>query len=138
MLAALYPEVLQGFQIFGIVKETGVDDSGLWEFHETYFPYPIYCDKSWAFYNALGNRKVGINSLIWNPFTLFSILCETLQRLKDKKIEGNMTGEGLVQGGIVFFGKDGRPKYAYQEQTGVDLPVKDIVATIKAMKQQMS
>ena len=81
VLAALYKEVLDGFEIFGIIKEAGVDDDGLAEFHDKYFPYPLYCDKSYAFYHALGDRKVGFQ-LIWNPLSLFSLLCDTFKRIK--------------------------------------------------------
>jgi hypothetical protein len=135
VLAATYQERLEGFEVFGIIKETGVDDEGLVDFNKTYFPYPLYCDKSYAFYHALGDRKVGIH-LIWNPLTVFSILCETFQRIRNKKIDGTMKGEGLVQGGIIFFGKDGKPKYVYEEDTGSDLPVADIVTVLDSMRRE--
>lgn len=131
----MHPKVCEGFGLFAIVKETGVDDEGLVEFHDKYFPHTTYRDQSWTFYEALGNRKVGFR-MIFNPFTLFSLLCETFQRLREKKIEGNVKGEGLVQGGIIFFGRDGRVKYAYQEETGVDLRVRDIVAAMEAIRRE--
>jgi hypothetical protein len=135
VLAALFKERLDGFEVFGIIKETGVDDEGLVDFHNTYFPYPLYCDKSYTFYHALGDRKVGLANLIWNPLSLFSIICETFQRIRNKKIDGTMKGEGLVQGGIIFFGKDGKSKYVYEEDTGSDLPVADIMSVVYGMRR---
>lgn len=135
VIAALFEERLAGFKIFGIVKETGVDDAGLVEFQSTYFQYQLFCDKSYSFYRSLGDRKVGLSAL-WNPFSLFSIACEAFQRLKDKNVEGNLKGEGLVQGGIIFFGPDGKPKYVYEEATGKDLPVAELVAVLDAMRRE--
>ena len=134
VLAAMQKDCFEGLGLFAIVKETGVDDEGLLEFHDTYFSFPTYRDQSWTFYEALGNRKLGFN-LLWHPSTVFSIMCETFQRLSEKETDGNK-GDGLVQGGIVFFGKDGRPQYAYQEETGACLRVRDILAAIVAITKR--
>jgi hypothetical protein len=135
VLAAMYKEDLEGFEMFGVVKETGVDDAGLIEFHSKYFQYQLYCDKSYAFYRALGDRKVGLR-MLWNPLSLIAIACETFQRIQSKEINGNLKGEGLVQGGIIVFGKDGKPKCVYEEDTGSDIPVADIVSALKAIRRE--
>lgn len=122
--------------MFGIVKETGVDDEGLLEFHDTYFTYPLYCDKSYAFYQALGDRKVSL-SLLLNPISLVSMACSAYERITSKKISGNVgKGEGLVQGGIIIFDAKGKPRFAYEEDTGHDLPVKDILAAVHAVQRE--
>lgn len=54
-------------------------------------------------------------------------------RLAEKKLEGNLKGEGMVQGGIIIFGKDGKARFAYEEETGKDLPVNDILAAVRAV-----
>ena len=115
------------------MKETGVDDKGLSDF-STFYPYPLYKDEKLDFYKALGNRSLSIPlnpfKLIGGAFSLFSIQ----MRLNEKKIKGNMTGEGIKQGGVIIFDKHGAAKYAYYEKTGSELPVEDILAAIQAVK----
>lgn len=125
---------IEGFGLFGVVKEIGVDDKGLSDF-STFYPYPLYRDENLDFYKALGNRSMSIPlnpfKLVGGVFSLFSIQ----KRLKQKKIEGNMAGEGLKQGGVIIFDKHGAPKYAYYEKTGSELPVEDILAAVQAIKE---
>jgi len=73
-LAAREDNPLEGFGIFGVVKEVGVDDEGLAEFESKFFPYPLYRDESQAFYNALGSRKLKAKS--WNLFKIWKGLRE--------------------------------------------------------------
>lgn len=135
VLAAQRKEAFDGFGIFTIVKETGIDDQGLIKFHESYFRYPTFCDKSYSFYQALGDRKVSIN-FVFNPLSLFTFVCEAYKRITSKGIQGNFKGEGLVQGGVIIFDKEGKPRYAYEEETGQDLPVKDILAAVNAVRRE--
>lgn len=132
-LAAQKDKPLDGFGLFGLVKETGVDDKGLVDFQTKYFPHPLYRDEEKAFYDALGRRKVSIST--WNPLKMFRGMKKMNKRLKAKNLEGNMKGEGLVQGGIIIFGKDGKAKYCYEEETGSEVPVNDILAAVYAVKE---
>lgn len=126
---------MEGFGLFGVVKETGVDDEGLAEFHKDFFPFPLYKDVDRVFYNDFfGGRTLRLTT--WNPFKLYRGYKEMSQRLKDKNLQGNMTGEGLVQGGIIVFGKDGKAKYAYSEETGSEIPVEDLLAAVKSVREQ--
>lgn len=125
---------LAGFGLFGIIKETSVDDKGLFDF-TGFFPYPLYKDVNLDFYMALGNRKL---SLPWNPWTFIKGIFWVRRigkRLKAKNIEGNLVGEGLTKGGVIIFGKDKRAKYAYAEETGEELPLDDILAAVEAVKR---
>jgi hypothetical protein len=137
VLAALYADLLDGIRMVGVVKET-VDEEGLAEFGTRYFPHPLYCDKSRSLYRALGDRHVGLGNLLFNPLSLFGIVCDTWNRITAKQIQGNARGEGMVQGGVILFDPDGVPFAAIEEQTGVDLPVKDLVAAVQALRSRSS
>jgi hypothetical protein len=132
-LAANSP--LDGFELFGTVKETGVDDEGLTEFYKKSFTFPLYKDENLEFYNEFfGNRKLGLTT--YNPFRLYRGYKDMQNRLDEKGLSGNLTGEGLVQGGIIIFGKDGKAKYAYEEETGKEIPEDDILAAINAVRAE--
>ena len=134
VLAQNFGEYLEEIPIFGVVKEVGVDDAGLVEFQKDYFSFPLYRDQSYAFYQALGNRKaVG---MFLNPFSIALMAWDALQRLMRKKIGGNLKGEGLVQGGIIIFDRQGMPIAMYQEETGADLPVADLALALKQIRER--
>jgi hypothetical protein len=135
VLVALHGEVFDGIEIFGIIKETGVDDDGLVEFSANYFDFPLYCDKSFAFYQALGDRQVGWAALL-SPLSVLGILCDAFQRIRRKSIDGTSRGEGFVQGGIIIFRRDGQPGCMYQEQTGVDLQIADLVGALNLVRNE--
>jgi hypothetical protein len=133
-LAAKNDSPLNGFNLFGIIKETGVDDEGLLEFHSQHYPKPLYRDEDLVFYKEfLGDRKFGLRT--FNPLRLYRGYKNMKGRLTEKGLEGNMIGEGLKLGGVVLFGKDGTPKYAYQEVSGMEMPVDDIAAAANAIKE---
>uniref|UniRef100_A0A6U2ZQW4 Redox-regulatory protein FAM213A n=1 Tax=Entomoneis paludosa TaxID=265537 RepID=A0A6U2ZQW4_9STRA len=117
--------------MFGIIKETGVDDEGLKEFYAKYFSFPLYRDQSFAFYQALGLRKVSLGVLL-NPLPLFTLACEAWQRIRSKDIGGNVGGggEGLVQGGIIVFNAKAKPVFMYEELTGEELNCVDFCASL--------
>lgn len=126
---------LNGFNLFGLVKEVGVDDAGLSDFHSKYYPYDLYRDEGLVFYNEfLGRRTLGLSSISLNPIKIFRGLRSVSKRIKSKSIDGNLTGEGIVKGGLILFDKNGEAKYAYQEETGTELPVDDIAAAAIAIK----
>jgi len=120
--------------MFGVVKETGVDDEGLRAFQKDHFTFPLYRDENLDFYRAFGDKKITSNmswSTILNPYKWYKGMKVMGNRLKEKNIEGNMIGEGLKTGGIIVFGKDGEPKYAYPEITGSPLETDDILAALR-------
>lgn len=120
--------------MWGVVKETGVDDEGLVEFYSDSYTYPLYKDEGLVFYNDFfGKSKLGLTT--YNPFRLYRGYKRMNQRLNEKGLEGNLKGEGMVQGGIVILGKDGKAKFAYREETGKEIPVDDILAAIQSVKE---
>jgi len=126
---------LQGFNLFGVVKEIEVDDEGLLEFYNNYYKYPLYLDVDKMFFDkVLGNRKLGLTT--WNPLRLWRGFKDIGKRMKDKNIEGNMIGEGLVQGGIIIFDKDGQPRAIYKEETGSELPINDIIDSLEVIRNE--
>ncbi|KAL3761644.1 hypothetical protein ACHAWU_000131 [Discostella pseudostelligera] len=131
-LAAREDKPLEGFGLFGVVKEVGVDDEGLSEFQTEFFPHPLYRDEEVSFYKALGSRKLSLTT--WNPIKLWRGMREVYNRLKVKKISGNLKGEGLIQGGIIIFDKHGNARYAYREATGSEVPIDDIISAVKMVR----
>eukprot|EP01083_Nonionella_stella_P059750 156418_1 len=128
---------MKGFKLFGVVKETGIDDVGLTEFHNQHFPFEIYKDEALVFYNDFfGKRKLGLTT--YNPLKLYSGYKQMTERLSEKKLEGNYVGEGIVQGGVIIFGKDGVAKFAYEEETGKELVMEDIVAALKKVSEMQA
>lgn len=110
------------------------DDEGLRVFQKDHFAYPIYRDENLDFYRAFGDKKVSEDISLWsllNPFKIYRSLKDTGKRMKEKGLEGNLVGDGLKKGGIIVFGSDGEPKYAYPEITGSALETDDIVAALK-------
>jgi len=131
-------EGFEGFELFGIVKETGVDDAGLTAFYKDHYPYPLYRDENLDFYNAFGSNKKITDSLSWstllNPFKIYKSMKQMNQRMTSKGLEGNLVGEGLKLGGIIIFGTDHQPKYCYPEITGSELNLDDILAAIQDVR----
>ena len=120
--------------LWGILKETHVDDKGLSEFYHDYFSFPIYRDINLAVYKALGNRKLKLNT--WNPWKLFRGYREMSKRLKRKGLSGNLKGEGVVQGGVLVFDKHGILRFAYEEETGSELEMDDVQEAIDAVRKE--
>jgi AhpC/TSA antioxidant enzyme len=135
-LAAEHPALFSNFGLFGIVKEIAVDDEGLLDFHDQFFNYPLYMDSSTQFYKALGGRKITTLST-WNPLRIYRGFKAMADRLKAKPdLQGNLKGEGLVQGGIIVFDPKGDARAVYQEATGGEIPSEDIITSLKALLEE--
>lgn len=134
-MAAQHESLFRSFSLCGIVKEISVDDAGLLDFHDTYFPYPLYLDPTQQFYQALGNRKI-TTLRTWNPWRLYRGFQEMKARVASKKVEGNMVGEGLVQGGVIVLDRHGEIRAVYQELTGRELPVDDILEALTVLQAE--
>ena len=126
-------------RLVGIIKEVSPipkeDKFGVIEFQTKYFKnFPVYMDSSLGFYTALGKKSLLKQSLpSWNPFKLYGSFKSMNSRLSSKGIEGNLEGEGLVQGGIILVNKSGEVTYVYNEKTGYELPVAEIEAAIQTL-----
>lgn len=123
--------------MFGTVKEVGVDDQGLGVFFKDHYTFPLYKDDDLVLYNDFfGKRKIKLTT--YNPFKLYAGYKEMTKRVKDKKLEGNLTGEGMIQGGLIIFDSSGQARYAYEEEIGKELVIGDIVAALKAVQSGLS
>ena len=119
--------------LWGVVKETGVDDGGLTEFYQDYFAHQdLYLDETMATYQALGLRKIKITT--WNPFKWIRAYLALRKRLKQaRNLKGNMKGEGLVQGGIILLDAEGHVRYARVEETGTPLDIEELQVVVDAL-----
>jgi len=142
MTSAATTKGFDGFELFGIVKETGVDDAGLTAFYKDHYPYPMYRDENLDFYNAFGSNKKITDSMSWstilNPYAIYKGVKQMNTRMTTKKLEGNLIGEGLKTGGIIIFGNDQLPKYCYPEITGSELNIDDILAAVQDVRTNSS
>lgn len=107
------------------------------EFYKKYFPFPLYRDVDLEFYKAFGNVSF-LDGMSWNPYKWWKAFKELSKRLKEKNIEGNMKGEGLVTGGFLIFGTDGEPKYMYKEEAGVPIDEEIFLEAVQAVRQGQS
>ncbi|GAX27666.1 prostamide/prostaglandin F2alpha synthase [Fistulifera solaris] len=110
--------------VLGVVKEIGVDDAGLKSFHKDYFnSWPIYLDEDLQLYKAMGNRSI---FKIKTIFKLLSNMRKLSKRMSQKKIEGNMVGEGTIQGGILIFDGKGDLVHVQLEDITKELNMSEI------------
>jgi len=133
---AINDGMLEGFGVFAVVKEVGVDDEGLKELGSKYFDFALYLDEPKFFYDALGGHII---QLPYNPtkwFQLYSKLKKVSKRLKKKGIEGNYKGEAWLKGGIILFDKHGNQRYAYLEETGNEIPISGLVTAAENLRNE--
>mmetsp|Transcript_74322 Transcript_74322/g.124034 ORF Transcript_74322/g.124034 Transcript_74322/m.124034 type:complete len:89 (+) Transcript_74322:432-698(+) len=76
-----------------------------------------------------------------NPFKwgeLRASIKEMGKRMESKDIDGNLKGEGIVQGGVIVVGPSPACKvtYTYLEETGSELPLSDIEAAVLQLTEQ--
>jgi hypothetical protein len=123
--------------LFGVIKEVApcpgaASDKvlGLGEFQSRYYPFPLFLDSDKRFYSALGNRSL-LSTISWNPFTWISLLSKLSSRLESKGISGNYAGEGLLLGGVVIVCPRKGVVYTYQEKTGSEMPLDEIIEVLQ-------
>lgn len=128
-----------GVKLISVIKEiapttqAATDEIlGVGEFQSNYFKdYPVYLNEGKEFYSYLGNKSLFKQKLwTWNPFALYTSFKNLGTRLKEKKIDGNMVGEGLIQGGVLLISPTEGVVYSYNEATGYELPLFEISEAI--------
>lgn len=136
--------------VVGVVKEVekeeikeGEELLGLVDFQDTYFCGPLYQDTERAFYEALGNKPIfgwgTLGQALRNPLKVRRELKEMDARFKDKGIEGNMVGDGLVKGGVLVVDPTDEVVHVFPEDPGNGIPAEaaaEIVAAVRSMQQK--
>ena len=123
------------FGVWGVVKETSVDDEGLVEFVQNYFSFDLYRDEGLSLYSALGNRSI-FSLKTWNPLRWYRWLTNVSSRLHAKNITGNFKGEGIIQGGVLIFDRHGTLRFAYEEVTGEELNTDEILEALRVLENE--
>ena len=111
------------------IKEINVDNQGLLDLYENYFPFPFYKDEKLSLYKALGEKRV-------NLLTAFSRIAKAKRRWKRKGLPGGDVigkGEGMILGGVMVFNRRGDLKYAVQERFGLELPLDEIRQAVQVV-----
>jgi len=121
--------------LYGIIKEVGVDDKGLSDFEKKYFnSNDIYIDEKKGFYEALGNNSLlGQSWHSWNPFTLYTDFSKLMGRMKEKNIEGNLKGEGLLKGGLYIVSPTDGVVFEHKEVSGTPMPYGEIEKVVAGL-----
>lgn len=138
-----------GPPVIGVCKEQELpdkpDDLGIGVFDQQYFSCgTLYLDEERTLYSLLGERKIGLPmGKVLNPFKWGELKAElkTMQaRMESKGVDGNMKGDGLVQGGVLVVGPSPECEvlYTYLEETGSVLPVDEIEAAVKTLSSKVA
>ena len=137
-VVARHPE-LKKVPLVGVIKEVAptkqaeTDEKlGVGEFQKMYFNgRKMYLDEDRAFYKFIGNRKITDSfklTTLLRPWKIYGEFKAMGRRMKSKKIEGNMVGDGIVQGGLLVVSNDNKVLYKYEEKTGSEVPLDDFEA----------
>jgi hypothetical protein len=115
----------QNLNLFGLIKETGVDDKALLDFYADYFTFPIYKDHEQDSFRFLGNRKISVWRLLKAQPRLY-------QRYHKKGIKNvPFGGDIFTQGGVLLF-KKGQLRYVYYERFGDELDMEALSWAIRS------
>jgi len=112
-------------ELMGIVKEPRSEKQAkhetakeaLYNFHQKYFPYPIFRDKKWDTFKFLGNRKL-------STFALVAKIPKLLRLYDQKNIETVVLDgfqDSFIQGGLLVFDAQCKLRYIYYDRYGDEL-----------------
>ena len=129
-LGQLKEEYGSKMNLFGIVKETGVDDEALLEFYSDYFPFPLHQDTKQDAFRFFGNRKISV----WKLFRT----AKRVGKMYDKRkiVNRPLGGDIFTQGGVLLFDKSGKLRFVFYESYGDDLDLDAMRFAIQDILQQ--
>ncbi|GAX27206.1 prostamide/prostaglandin F2alpha synthase [Fistulifera solaris] len=117
--------------VLGVVKEIGVDDAGLKTFQKEYFnSWPIYLDEDLQLYKIMGNRSI---FKVKTMFKLLGNMRKLSRRMSQKRIEGNLVGEGTIQGGILIFDGKGDLVHVQLEDITKELNMSEMAEILETI-----
>lgn len=125
-------------RVVALVKED--IDNEVAEFRAGFWPEEVHLDETRSFYKALGGGDEhkefsGVTSFLAtlvNPFSK-SRSKGNMSEATAKGFEGNLKGEGFVQGGVYVIRQDGTAAYTFlEEHIGDGAPAEDVVEGVKA------
>ncbi|EJK74624.1 hypothetical protein THAOC_03686 [Thalassiosira oceanica] len=122
--AALFAAALVELK-FG--KDPQVEETGVITGKEMLTNNPGPLDGELKFYHSLGSGKMNLG---FNPMAIARLI------MRSTKEKGNVKGEGFLQGGWILFKPDGEPVAAFQENAKTRVPIDEIVAAIKKMREE--
>ncbi|KAL1504434.1 hypothetical protein AB1Y20_010840 [Prymnesium parvum] len=136
--------------VYGVVKEAEAEAEdipaakllGVHEFERDFFCGPLFQDKERVFYKALGDQSIlsfsSLAAALLHPIQTWQQYKSLGVRLKEKKVEGNMRGDGLTKGGVLVISADGEVLHAFYERMGEGVPEDECAKIVAAVKQLTS
>lgn len=123
-------------RVVALVKEDLDDEVA--NFREGFWPDEVFLDEDSQFYKALGGGEVhkpyglaAFMATLLNPFSKSRLKGSLGQADKDG-IDGNLKGEGFVNGGVYVLCQDGKAAYSFlEEDIGDRAPVEDVVEAVQ-------
>lgn len=113
--------------VLGVVKEV----AGLQEFHKEYFnSRPILLDQDMHLYKVMGHRSI---FKIKTLFKLITGMRKVSRRMSMKGIEGNLVGDGTIQGGILLFDAKGDLVHVQLENITKEINMIEIAQVLETL-----
>ncbi len=140
-----------GAKLYGVIKEVapvkgsmsmkGAEtdkELGVEVFQTEYFgSNELFIDQEKEFHKFLGGKSILSQPLhSWNPFTIYQDFKALGSRLKEKKLEGNMNGEGLMKGGFLIVHPVEGVVYRHEESIGTVMPMDEIREALRKMSPE--
>ena len=120
---------LRGIRLVAVVHENSFPED-VAKFQEYFGRNKVYLDNSKGFFAALGSRTLGYEALMWPS------VINAFRRAMGKNIEGTLSGEGRLLGGLLVATTE-RVWYQHKEEYFGDWPSNsDVVAAIESAARQ--
>ena len=91
------------------------------DFHQNYFPLPLYKDETRSLFTAMGERKVSVWKMIKKTPTSLSKCCN-----KKIKTTHDLRQEFWIQGGFMMFDAQTRLRFVYYDKFAEDLDLEAV------------